>query len=227
MHHPPAYRSRHPRRRRPTFRMHWRAVTASALVLVALGLFFATPAVRAARAADTGAIDGALVDGSANNAPLAGQTVTLRRQAGSDVRAVGTSVTNAHGVFQFTGLATDQNTVYAATVTYQGATYSTDLLALTGNAALRVTLLAYEATASDALIGIGPVAVQVQPPNVQAGTIDVAELVTVVNAGQRTYVGAPGPANGKPMNLLRFALPAGAPNLGTRDGFPGAQTIHG
>src|SRR5260370_14202873 len=95
-----------------------------------------------------------------------------------------------------------------------------------GRGALRVTLVAYEATASDALIGIGPVAVQVQPPNVQAGTIDVAELVTVGNAGQRTYVGAPGPANGQPMNLLRFALPAGATNLVTRDGVARAQTIH-
>jgi hypothetical protein len=225
MHHLLSHRSWHALRPGPTFRVRWRAVTASALVLVALGLLFATPAVRAARATDTGEIDGTLVDGTANNAPLAGQTVTLRRQAGSDVRAVGTAVTNAQGVFQFTGLATDQNTVYAATVTYQGATYSTDVLALTGNAALRVTLLAYEATASDALIGIGPVAVQVQAPNVQAGTIDVAELVTVVNAGQHTYVGAPGPASGKPMNLLRFTLPAGATNLVTRDGFAGAQII--
>src|SRR5260370_31169897 len=92
-----------------------------------------------------------------------------------------------------------------------------------GRGALRVTLVAYEATASDALIGIGPVAVQVQPPNVQAGTIDVAELGTVVNAGQRTYVGAPGPANGQPKNLPRLSLPAGPADLGAPARLPGAQ----
>ncbi|HEV2237532.1 MAG TPA: hypothetical protein VGR57_12790, partial [Ktedonobacterales bacterium] len=125
----------------------------------------------------------------------------------------------------FTGLATDPTDLYAATVTFQGAAYSTDVLVLTDNATTRVTLLAYEATSSDALIGIGPVAVQIQPPNVANGLIGVAELVTVVNAGQRTFVGSATPANGKPMNLLRFALPAGATNIVTRSGFDNAQTV--
>jgi hypothetical protein len=88
-----------------------------------------------------------------------------------------------------------------------------------------VTLLAYEATASDARIGISRVVIDVGTPHTLAGTIPVSELVTVVNAAQKTYVGSTAPANGKPMNLLRFGLAPGATNLATGQGFDGGQTI--
>jgi hypothetical protein len=178
-----------------------------------------------ARAAGTGRIDGNLVDGTTGGTPLAGQTVTLMHQAGSTISQAGATVTDAHGLFHFSGLATDPTDLYAATVTYQGAAYSTDVLVLAENSSARVTLLAYESTSSDALIGIGPIAVQIQSPNVANGLISVAELVTVVNGGQRTFVGSATPVDGKPMNLLRFALPAGAANIVTRSGFDNAQTI--
>jgi type 1 fimbria pilin len=178
-----------------------------------------------ARAAGTGRIDGNLVDGTTGGTPLAGQTITLMHQAGSALSQAGTTLTDAHGDFHFTGLGTDASDLYAATVTFQGAPYSTDVLVPSDNAPTRVTLLAYEATSSDAQIGIGPVAVQLQSPDVAMGQIHVAELVTVVNAGQRTFVGSSNPANGKPMNLLRFALPAGATNIVPRSGFENAQVI--
>jgi hypothetical protein len=196
--------------------------------LVALGaVLLLAGALQAplARAAGTGSIEGTLVDGTTGGTPLAGQTVTLQHQAGSALAQAGSAVTDAHGLFHFAGLATGPTDLYAASVTFQGAAYSTDVLVLAENTTTRVTLLAYEATNSDALIGIGPVAVQLQPPNVANGLIGVAELVTVVNAGQRTFVGSATPANGKPMNLLRFALPAGATNIVTRSGFDNAQTI--
>ncbi|HEV2237161.1 MAG TPA: hypothetical protein VGR57_10915, partial [Ktedonobacterales bacterium] len=84
-----------------------------------------------ARAAGTGGIEGTLVDGTTGGTPLAGQTVTLMHQAGSALSQAGTAVTDGHGVFRFTGLATDPTDLYAATVTFQGAAYSTDVLVLT------------------------------------------------------------------------------------------------
>ncbi len=198
--------------------------TALMPLALALALAWAWPAV-AAHAAGTGRIDGTLVDGTTGGTPLAGQSVTLLHQAGSALEQAGTTVTDARGEFHFSGLAAGSGDLYAATVTYQGATYSTDVLVLAENAATRVTLLAYQATSSDALIGIGPVAIQIEPPNVASGLINVAELVTVVNAGQRTFVGSATPSGGRPMNLLRFALPAGATNIVTRTGFENAQTI--
>jgi hypothetical protein len=192
--------------------------------LMALGAVLACGGTRHALAAGTGSIDGNLVDGTTGGTPIAGQTVTLLHQAGASLSQSGTTVTDPHGAFHFSGLANGTGDLYAATVTFQGASYSTDVLVL-GDTPTRVTLLAYEATSSDALIGIGPVAIQVQSPNVTSGQIPVAELVTVVNAGQRTYVGSAAPADGKPMNLLHFALPAGATNIVTRTGFDNAQTI--
>jgi hypothetical protein len=209
-------------------RPHTRPPLRLAVLAVALAVMLACgTAVRAApaRTAATGRIDGNLVDGTTGGTPLAGQTITLMHQAGSALSRAGTTVTDARGEFHFSGLANDSTDLYAATVSFQGATYSTDVLVLTGDTATRVTLLAYEATSSDALIGIGPVAIQIQPPNVANGLINVAELVTVVNAGRRTFVGSATPANGKPMNLLRFALPLGATNIVTRTGFDNAQTI--
>jgi hypothetical protein len=193
-------------------------------VLLALGAALAVGGGRHALATGTGSIDGNLVDGTIGGTPLASQTVTLLHQAGASLAQAGTTVTDAHGDFHFGGLANGTGDLYAATVTYQGASYSTDVLVL-GDTPMRVTLLAYEATSSDALIGIGPVAIQIQSPNVTSGQLPVAELVTVVNAGQRTYVGSATPADGKPMNLLRFALPAGATNVVTRTGFDNAQTL--
>jgi hypothetical protein len=193
-------------------------------VLMALGAALAFGGAQHALAAGAGSIDGNLVDGTTGGTPLAGQTITLLHQAGASLSQSGTTVTDARGAFRFSGLANGTADLYAATVTFQDASYSTDVLVL-GDTPTRVTLLAYEATSSDALIGIGPVAIQVQSPDVTSGQIPVAELVTVVNAGQHTYVGAAAPANGKPMNLLRFALPAGATNVVTRTGFDNAQTI--
>jgi hypothetical protein len=199
---------------------------AGILALLA-GVLLAPGALAAGRVAgaNNGEIDGTLVDGTTNGTPIAGQTVTLMTGLDSGQRAVATAVTDAHGLFRFTGLATDQATVYVATTQYQGAPYHTDPLSLAGDPTLRVTLLTYEATSSDAQIGLGRVVIQLQVPNVLAGTIGVTELVAVVNGGQRTYVGTPGAAAGKPMNLLRFPLPPGAGDLVPATGFAGAQLI--
>ena len=78
----------------------WSIMVTSALALAALGVLSGTPGAHAAVLANTGEIDGTLINGTAGNTPLAGQTVTLLRQSGADVSQMGTSVTNARGLFQ-------------------------------------------------------------------------------------------------------------------------------
>lgn len=217
----------HPRHWRRAWRLCGRrAAMLGALALLALlGAAAGAPATFAASQAN-GEIDGNLLDGTTGGTPLAGQIVTLMVHAGAADHVVGTAVTDAHGVFHFTGLATDPSDVYAVTAQYQGATYASDPLSLAGTPhPPMVTLLAYEATASDAKIGVGRVVILVHQPDTQTGTINVSELVTMVNGDQRTFVGTPGPANGKPTGLLRFDLPDGASNLSTQTGFNGAQVI--
>jgi Carboxypeptidase regulatory-like domain len=223
-----------PPRLRPAVPALRRALGARCALLAALALLAGlcvcvTPAALAAPRAvggPAGQLDGNLLDGTNNGAPIAGQTVTLMMQAGAAGRQVATTVTDAQGVFHFSGLATDQADLYVATAQYQGATYTTDPISLAGDPhPAPVTLLAYEATPSDAQIGVGRVVILLHEPDVAAGTITAAEVVTMVNAGGRTYVGSTAPANGKPMNLMRFALPAGAKDLVAQDGFGTAQLI--
>lgn len=197
--------------------------------LVALGVVGA-PVALAATPAGAGTIDGNLANGTASGAPLAGQTVTLllcvqMPCASANQRQLATTVTDAQGLFHFTDLATDAQNVYAATVQYQGVPYTTDLFSLADNPHQRVTLLAYETMASDARIGISQVTILLHKPDILTGTIGVSELVTIVNGDQRTYLGTPEAGNGRPMNLLRFALPVGATGLVTRDGFAGGQVL--
>jgi hypothetical protein len=201
----------------------------AAIVASLAGLAIARPALAAGHsgAASTGTIDGNLVDGTRGGAPISGQTVALMLATGANERQVATAVTDGQGQFRFTGLATDPTDIYIATVQYQGAPYATDPLTLSSDSNARVTLLAYEATNSDARIGIAQVVFELQQrrSDVLSGAIHVSVLVTVVNGDQRAYVGTPGPADGKPMDLLRFALPTGATDLVTSDGFGSGQIL--
>jgi hypothetical protein len=209
------------------FRRHTVACALAALLALPVAVILAPAALAApAAAVANGQITGHLVDGTTGGKAIAGQTVALMVHDGAADRQVATSVTDGQGLFHFTGLATDQAELYYATVHYQGATYTTDPISLAGDPhPSPVTLLAYESTTSSARIGVAQVTVLFHDPNVPRGTIQVSEAVTMVNADQKTFVGTPGPSNGMPTGLLRFALPSGAQDLTVQDGFENAQVI--
>jgi hypothetical protein len=204
-------------------------ISVAALAAALLGASpLALAAPPPASAASTGELDGNVLDGTTGGTPIAGQSVSLTLTNGPTTRTVTTTTTDAHGRFQFSGLATDPGAIYIATAQVQGVVYSTDPVTFAGTPRLEITLLAYESTSVATRIGFSLVTYQLAQTSadVLAGTIHVTELVNVVNGDQRTFVGTPGPAaNGQPMSLLRFGLPGGASNLAPHDGFTQGQLL--
>lgn len=176
-------------------------------------------------AASDGIIGGVLVNGTHGNAPVAGQPVTLQAVAHGAARDVATATTDAQGQFAFGGLATAAADTYAVYTRYQGGLYSSPPIVLTGAPQQRVTLAAYDATSSDGALRVTSVTVLVRPPNPRNGLVGVGEFVSIRNSGAAAFVGATAPANGQPMGLLRFALPAGATSLTPGIGFVGAEVV--
>ena len=186
----------------------------------------AAPAARAHSVASDGTLDGNLVDGTAGGAPIPNQTVTLNLNgASARGQQIASTVTDAMGNFHFGNLATDPDNIYVASTRYQGVLYSADPITLDGHPHPRETLLAYQATSDASRIGIARLAIEIREPDAPAGTIGVAELASVVNGDQHTFLGSATPTGGQPMNLLRFGLPPGAENLVTRDDFDQGQNI--
>ena len=198
---------------------------AAVLGVLALGALWLFAAPRALAAA-SGVIDGNVLNGTTGGTPLSGQVVALILHIGAGQQQIATTTTDSVGNFHFGGLATDKQDIYEASVSYEGATYTSDPISLAGDAhPPAITVLAYDATSSAAQIGVGRVTLLIQKPNVTSGTIRVVELLTVVNAGNQAFVGQTGSSGSMPTGLLRFAMPAGYTNLALQDGFAGGQVI--
>lgn len=215
-------------RRLSTFMLAPLLALACMLALAPAALAAPAPSLHARithTAGGTGTLDGNLVDGTTGGQPISNQTVTLTLNGAGGSQVAGTSVTNAGGLFHFDNLATDAGDIYVASTRYQGVLYSADPITLGGNPHPFETLLAYQATSDPARIGIARLVIEIRAPDVPAGTIGVAELASVVNGDQRTFLGSSTPINGQPMNLLRFGMPPGAENLVTRDDFDQGQNI--
>src|SRR5205085_5055377 len=80
--------------------------------------------------ADNGRIFGQLLDGTKNNAPVAGQTVTLQLAQGETAQDFATATTDAQGAYSFDNLRTDKTISYAVYIRYQGAQYVSNVVSL-------------------------------------------------------------------------------------------------
>jgi hypothetical protein len=194
----------------------------SALFLV-LALF-AFPLTASAHAsygfAGSGRIYGQLRDGTAHNAPVAGQSVTLQVAQGSNAGDLATMTTNAQGMFSFSGLSTDKTYSYAVYTLYQNAQYLSNLIDLSSKPAQQVNLTVYDATTSASRIAILQANILIDHADAQHGLLTVSESYFFENLGQTTYVGALA-ANGQKPDALLFSLPRGAQHLSLKSGFDG------
>ncbi len=193
-----------------------------------LSVAFAHTAQAAGFAAlDTaGSVSGVLVNGTHGNATVAHQGVTLQAVVRGKAQDVASTTSDGAGQFSFSGLDTTGETTYAVYSTFQGGVFPSGAIAFDTGAAQRVTLTVYDVTTSDAALRIGVANVLVNSQtdaNKLKGLVPVGEFLTFVNSGNTAYVGSLTPANGRPMNLLRFSLPDGATNLALGAGFAGVQ----
>jgi hypothetical protein len=179
---------------------------------------------RAAAFGGTGMISGHLLDGSRNNAPVAGQSVTLQMAQGGTARDLLTVKSDGAGSFVFKGLATGSDVQYAVYTRYQGAQYVTDLIDLSKQPVKQVNLTVYDATHSSANLAVVQATILIQAPDASKGTFTVSEIYFFQNVGKLTYVGSLDGSKGRP-NALLFSLPGGARNVSLDQGFNSVEAV--
>ena len=187
---------------------------------------FTHQANKQAKAAEgNGYITGKLVDGSNNNAPVGGQTVTLQiAQANQGSRDLATMTTDEQGSYHFDNLATDKTSSYAIYIRYLGVQYVSKLVTLDSNSTQEVDLTVYQTTQSTEKVAVTNANILVHEPDIQKRTITISEDFTFTNLDTRAYAGSLDSSKGKP-NALLFSLPAGATNIKLQNGFPGYKVI--
>ena len=201
------------------------SVTALLICILALSLFtlFAPPAAHAATGSN-GRMYGQVLDGSKNNTPLSGQSVTLQMAQNGTAQDLKSVKTDGQGNFSFSGLATDKSINYSVYMLYQGAQYNTKLMDLSAKPAQQVNLTVYDATTSIKKIAVLSDSILLHAPDAQKGIVTVSELYVFNNLDNHTYVGSLNVSSGMP-NALRFSLPHTARNVSLSTGFDGYQSV--
>ena len=215
--------------------MKTRCASLALALLLAVGVcvvgVITSPAVHAAapQADASGAIFGAIVNGTHGKAPVAGQSVTLEVSVnGGKTQTVTTATTDASGHFRFTGLDASGDSVYALDTRFQGGDFTSGAITFGSSGsgpAQQANLTVYDTTSSDAALSVSVTTVLFSDPDKKAGLIPIGEFVGFKNTGTTAFVGSTAPANGLPMGLLRFSLPDGATNLTVGQGFENTQVI--
>ncbi len=178
-----------------------------------------------AHAMATGTITGVVVNGTHQNAHLAGQKVILQRTVGSSTSDIATTVTDSAGNFTFANLPVDANVMYAAYTTFQGGLFSSQTVKLDSATPATLQLTIYDTTNDDAKLRVSVATLLVRQPRSVNGLIGIGEIVTIENTGTTAFVGTLTGDASKPMQLLRFATPPNASDLALGIGFDGSQVI--
>lgn len=179
---------------------------------VALLLVASTLAPRSF-AQGNGAISGRVVNGTPDGPTPKDLEVVLHRVRGETYEGDQRTRADADGNFSFTGLDTSTDYAYYVVVTYLGVPYSSDGLHFEpGKSAKEVEIKVYETTEADPGLRVSLSAVVVGAAEPSSRMLEMFEVVTLVNPGDRTYVpNSSGPAG--PTALVRFYLPPGATDL--------------
>jgi len=184
-----------------------------------------------ARTTTMGVIRGQVLNGSQNNAVVAGQRVILQLSVGATTHDLQTVKTDSQGQFTFTQVdpTTDASVNYAVYTQYQGGVYSTNPIQVKAGQTQQTQLVVYTATQDSANLSVSVVTIlfrDIDQQHALHGLVSVGEFVTVQNSGKTAFVGSfAQPAGGGMPGALRFALPSNATNLVTGVGFFNTQII--
>lgn len=163
-------------------------------------------------------VEGVVVSGTAGDADMFGQIVTLHRVSSTGFDDI-TTLTDDKGAFRFEDIEYDPSISYGVSVRYQDAIYGTDLDMSLGSPP-SVTLIVYEATHDDTVVSAGAASLLLAAADSSDQTLAALEIITLVNRSDMAYV----PGTGV-MELLRFGLPAGATELSLDTRLIGADFI--
>jgi hypothetical protein len=150
-----------------------------------------------------GRIDGIVVDGSAEQKPLAGIEVVLCVRTGGQTVPVESTTSDAYGRFRFSDLPCDEEFSYLPGANRQEIHYPGPRIRLTDiQPHAEVQLVAYDTVSSES-----PLVVRRHEVNIRTeGTlVYVSEVMTVENPSTRTYVGES--FNDMPPVTFRLSIP--------------------
>lgn len=174
-----------------------------------------------------GVITGQLSNGTSGGSNVAGDSVNLlvfgvKEQAALDRQ---TTSVGADGRYTFTGVDRDPNKVYLVVATHQTVSYpAAQPFQLKDQQTYDTDLQVYDTTSADDAIRLQRANLLVA--GVQPGTLQVNEMGSLVNDGDRTFV-TPDPQNGAAAHALRFSLPKGALDVSFQSGFRTDDMIAG
>ena len=134
------------------------------------------------------------------NAPVPGQEVTLVQRRGDAADQV-KAVAGTDGVFRFEQVALEDSASLSLTTSYLGVPYVTPDGAIRQGSDLEIAV--YDTTSSDAAVRADAYHLLV---NAHGPTLEVLEILSLMNDGDRTIYGADGLS-------LRVALPSGFSGL--------------
>ncbi|MBI3741332.1 MAG: hypothetical protein HY257_06200 [Chloroflexi bacterium] len=180
--------------------------------LLAFSFFCAAIYSAPAQSAALGSITGQIVNGTkdASASSAANLTVTLYTALANATTPITTTArSDVSGKFVFTNLDTLADTRYLLTTTYADVDYFSDLLSFAANQTSLNSSLTIRETTTD------PSAIRVQQThfifNVGTRVFNVAQIIVLQNASDRTYIGAP--LAGPHRATLTLPILAGARNI--------------
>lgn len=179
-------------------------------ILLALVLLLSLPVSVLAAEADSGTVEGILINGTDGGSSVASQTVNLKVYLNDTEGEALITTTDAEGKFTFSGLPAGPDSSYEAQLFFQEAEYTSQRVSFSGNETVRsIELTVYDSTSSNQAIRVSTAHSLVY---LGQGSLQVNEFYQVVNDSDQTYIGSREITPGVNETLL-FSLPAGASEL--------------
>jgi hypothetical protein len=191
-------------------RLPVRPISPLALAAAMLLCAISTPP---ASAQATGNISGTVTNATTNQ-PVAGATVTLSQFASQSAESVDTTTTtDQQGQYAFPAVDTSDGFVYATSVTYAGALYSSGMLRFEGVDALTGNIIVFEGTTDPSIVRLTARAVILAGVDPEQRSVTVTDLYVFAVTGDRAFVA------GEDGRTLRFSVPPSAIEVSPRPGF--------
>jgi hypothetical protein len=187
-----------------------RHVAGASVTLLILAIAVTTLSPATTVAAGDGRIFGTVTNGT-TGAVAPGQTVTLSRFVGQTPQEDLTTVSDASGSFEFTGLDTAPNTVYVASVNYSTVLYASGMVRIDTQPDQQANVTIFETTTDQSNLAVESRGIVITA--VDSGTVTCLDVFALNFDSDRTLVA------GDDGRTVRFPVPPTASEVSPGTGF--------
>ena len=180
------------------------------LLITLISLFL--PVAAFAAEAETGTIEGRIVNRTEGGSGTAELDITLQTYQGDIEISSITTRADVEGYFVFENLITEAGNDYQVKVDFQGAEYNSEWLYFNeGETSKSIQITVFDSTTSDEVIKVAMAHTIIYTG--QDGSFEVKDYFLFVNESDLTYIGLPAGADEEARETLIFSLPEGATQL--------------